>query len=1325
MAKSLLNQFTQTRGSRTYTDTLDMALAELSGRSLTAGLTVDVTGNDTVTITAGGAFATNNLGDYVVIAGAAYEITSVTSTSVVVVGGSPANNTGLAAAVHSRKNLEDDLNYIRTQLELIVGEVNWNDEPNVTLSGVRNELDSLGTTYLELTDTYIGGAPSGGTYVADNMLYTSAAGVYDTADMTYDPDTGDIQLGADGGAKIVVDADSSTTIYGSGDSYIVVSGTGPVVTTGGDIRMSLTDEGLALESGERVDEILGSSDSLSSSSTDVQLASSKLIWETISGSLDLQDDHNELNNIQGGTTDEYYHLDSADYTNLTTSGTPTYMYYVGADGRQTTSLGMTWVVDKGMTVIDRMAIGASADLDHSWGPATNINIVHISETTAADYTESTTGLNLFAGTEASDSSLALKGVNAAAYGEGVELYEVVAGSFLGATTGISGVVGAVIGVDGAAYAMADYATTTNVIGGKFAAAHISGHISNTITNLKAGEFQAMQSGSGEMYITNAYGIHVKAPGSTPTTGSGTNLYGLYIDEYDHSFTNQYNIYSAGSSAANRFEGDVAAGSLTLDNSSVSSNETLNTADADSINSSSTDVQLASAKLIYNYVNTISGAIDDALIWEIVDTPTNQIRPKIAYLDYGIYTEGNVTIGGNLTVTGTLFYTNTETVQVSDNIMVLNYGETGAGVTATEAGIQIDRGSEEDYQFLFDEGTDTFRVGVSGTTDAFNVTALQPVATREDAPVDTRVPWWEDSSSTFRTQGDTYITVNSGTDVIAGTVDSISIFSFDSDQQRVGNAADTYTLLDQSDNSFDVYTNSVKRLDIAESAQTIGNGVTDSIVINTSDQRTAFYAAGNKVVDLDQTGNGYLMFGRNGRSYLKINDNGGVSSGNIYLFVDSVGVAAFQTDNINIGWNADTSIIMADDTDTITFNPAGTTELTLTTSGMQLKTGGVTVNEVQDSLTGSLDATSTDDQLATAQLIWNTISGSLALQDDHNELSNIQGGTTDEYYHLTANEDGAFSSNGTIFTFTQNLAGVNLDLSGTFSFDGGQTVNEIVDSTDDLTGSSTDSQLATAKLIYNEVQAVTTGSGSLDHSLLDNLSYVLAGHTGFSEFHTHPYEAAGAVASHESTYNHTNYNTAYSWGDWSPTTTINASGISANAAAIAALDHDESLAGLNGGYGGSDYYHIDANTYNAFSSNATDLTVSDNIIAQGNVTVSGTFGFDAGQTANEIVSTITIGSTDDQLPTAGAVWDLIDLYGQHVHYELDLTLSGSNVWTVTSSGVVDDVDTDNMDVYLNGLLNRDHADYFTALVEGPKLTITYAYNTYESDWSHVKFWKDQV
>ena len=42
---------------------------------------------------------------------------------------------------------------------------------------------------------------------------------------------------------------------------------------------------------------------------------------------------------------------------------------------------------------------------------------------------------------------------------------------------------------------------------------------------------------------------------------------------------------------------------------------------------------------------------------------------------------DVTITGDLTVNGTNFITNTETVEVKDNLLIINNGETGSGVTA--------------------------------------------------------------------------------------------------------------------------------------------------------------------------------------------------------------------------------------------------------------------------------------------------------------------------------------------------------------------------------------------------------------------------------------------------------------------------------------------------------------------------------------------------------------------------------------------------------------------------------------------------------------------
>ena len=73
--------------------------------------------------------------------------------------------------------------------------------------------------------------------------------------------------------------------------------------------------------------------------------------------------------------------------------------------------------------------------------------------------------------------------------------------------------------------------------------------------------------------------------------------------------------------------------------------------------------------------------------------------------------GNLTITGNLVANGSNFTVNSTTVTTKDNIITLNQGEVGTGVTSGKAGIQIDRGDSADFQLIFDEVDDKFKVGV--------------------------------------------------------------------------------------------------------------------------------------------------------------------------------------------------------------------------------------------------------------------------------------------------------------------------------------------------------------------------------------------------------------------------------------------------------------------------------------------------------------------------------------------------------------------------------------------------------------------------------------
>lgn len=60
----------------------------------------------------------------------------------------------------------------------------------------------------------------------------------------------------------------------------------------------------------------------------------------------------------------------------------------------------------------------------------------------------------------------------------------------------------------------------------------------------------------------------------------------------------------------------------------------------------------------------------------------------------------VTIGGNLTVNGTVTYINSTTLEIGDNIIILNKNETGT--PSLNAGIEIERGTSPNVSFLWIE-----------------------------------------------------------------------------------------------------------------------------------------------------------------------------------------------------------------------------------------------------------------------------------------------------------------------------------------------------------------------------------------------------------------------------------------------------------------------------------------------------------------------------------------------------------------------------------------------------------------------------------------------
>jgi hypothetical protein len=89
----------------------------------------------------------------------------------------------------------------------------------------------------------------------------------------------------------------------------------------------------------------------------------------------------------------------------------------------------------------------------------------------------------------------------------------------------------------------------------------------------------------------------------------------------------------------------------------------------------------------------------------------------------VNTTGDLIVGGSLTVNGTTTTINTQTLLIEDNIVTLNKNQTGTPPSFLQSGIEVERGTQSNYLFVFDEATDLFKVGISNQ--------LQAVTTRDD------------------------------------------------------------------------------------------------------------------------------------------------------------------------------------------------------------------------------------------------------------------------------------------------------------------------------------------------------------------------------------------------------------------------------------------------------------------------------------------------------------------------------------------------------------------------------------------------------------------
>ena len=122
----------------------------------------------------------------------------------------------------------------------------------------------------------------------------------------------------------------------------------------------------------------------------------------------------------------------------------------------------------------------------------------------------------------------------------------------------------------------------------------------------------------------------------------------------------------------------------------------------------------------NYDNDLSGSnILGAIIGKVTNTSTNvgnlilqtsadgsTLSDRLTITSAGNVTIANdLTVQGDFTVSGTTTTVDTTNLNITDNIITLNDGETNSYVTLGTAGIEIDRGTSTNATFLYDDSID--------------------------------------------------------------------------------------------------------------------------------------------------------------------------------------------------------------------------------------------------------------------------------------------------------------------------------------------------------------------------------------------------------------------------------------------------------------------------------------------------------------------------------------------------------------------------------------------------------------------------------------------
>jgi len=164
-----------------------------------------------------------------------------------------------------------------------------------------------------------------------------------------------------------------------------------------------------------------------------------------------------------------------------------------------------------------------------------------------------------------------------------------------------------------------------------------------------------------------------------------------------------------------------------------------------------------------YKNTSNILVNTSLNW-------SQPNDSLIQTEDSVQINSDISISGNLTISGNTTTINTETLTVEDNIIILNSGLTGVPPDGLNAGVEVNRGSEDNVVIRWNESVDKWQFTNDGT-NYYDIGSIETASIDDLADV---VLSNSSNGDYLRYNGSTWINdeINLGTDTVGDYVQSL-------------------------------------------------------------------------------------------------------------------------------------------------------------------------------------------------------------------------------------------------------------------------------------------------------------------------------------------------------------------------------------------------------------------------------------------------------------------------------------------------------------------------------------------------------------------------